>query len=31
MPGIYFIVPHKGNQGYIGLDSLMSSTKFPRL
>ena len=31
MPGIYFIVPHKGNQGYIGLDSYMSSTKFPRL
>ena len=29
--GIYFIVPKTGSDGYIGLDSNMSSTKFPRL
>lgn len=31
MAGIYFIVPKQGTDGYIGLDSNMSSTNFPRL
>lgn len=31
MAGIYFIVPKQGSDGYIGLDSNMSSTNFPRL
>lgn len=31
MAGIYFIIPHQGNRGYIGLDSNMSAKFFPRL
>ena len=31
MAGIYFIIPHQGYRGYIGLDSNMSAKFFPRL
>ena len=31
MAGIYFIIPKTGRRGYIGLDSNMSESSFPRL
>lgn len=31
MAGIYFILPKTSNQGYIGLDSYMTDSSFPRL
>ena len=31
MAGIYFILPKAGDKGYIGLDSGMTNSNFPRL